>query len=73
MTGAQLPLFDFPEPPSPTGAQASTADAPRSSGAFAALADKLTDGEAWFWMDNASGEWRAAVAACILQRENDHE
>jgi hypothetical protein len=37
---------------------------------FAWLADELTEGRAWFRMDNVSGEFRDAVAACILQRES---
>lgn len=32
---------------------------------FAWLADELTDGRAWRDMDYASGEYRAAVAACV--------
>ncbi len=38
---------------------------------FAWLADELAEGRAWFRMDNVSGEWRAAVAACILQKEDE--
>jgi hypothetical protein len=40
---------------------------------FAWLADELTESRAWFRMDNVSGAWREAVAACILQREYEHE
>jgi hypothetical protein len=36
---------------------------------FAWLADELTDGRAWCRMDNVSGKWRQAVAACVLQQE----
>jgi hypothetical protein len=37
---------------------------------FAWLADELIEGRAWFRMDDVSGEFRDAVAACILQRES---
>jgi hypothetical protein len=37
---------------------------------FAWLADELARGRAWRRMDDVSDEWRAAVAACILQLEN---
>ena len=40
---------------------------------FAWLADELAEGKAWRQMDRVSGQWAAAVAACILQRENDDE
>lgn len=35
---------------------------------FAWLADKLAKGKAWQRMDDTDGEWRQAVAACILGR-----
>jgi hypothetical protein len=37
---------------------------------FAWLADELTCGRAWDRMDSVGGEWREAVAACVLQRDN---
>jgi hypothetical protein len=36
---------------------------------FAWLADELTGSQAWRRMDRVGGEWREAVAACILQRD----
>jgi hypothetical protein len=39
---------------------------------FAWLADELTERRAWARMGNVSGAWREAVAACILQRGNEH-
>jgi hypothetical protein len=40
---------------------------------FAWLADGLAEGRVWVRMDRVSGKWRDAVAACILQRGNEHE
>ena len=40
---------------------------------FAWLADKLTKGRSWQRMDDVSGEWRRAVAACIVQMTGPEE